>query len=137
MSVSRGDCFYYAGVAPEGLYTPYYRLLAPKEDGSWLAQPLLLASSVSAADLPRAVNQEAVEILDAEIRAIPALILETRITLTLRVSEVVREASSPILVLHDCWFRSGHVVHRAGMGGVYLIKFQLGCEVVSGKMRPH
>jgi hypothetical protein len=127
----------YTGVPGATGAPGYYRLLAPKQDGSWLVQDLLEAAMVSAADLPRDVNQEAVEILDAEIRAIPSLILDTRISRMQSVNQALISASSPILVLHDRWFRSGHVMHRAGMGGVYLIKFQLGGEVDTGKIRAH
>ncbi|KAJ1419571.1 hypothetical protein B484DRAFT_400152 [Ochromonadaceae sp. CCMP2298] len=68
--------------------------------------------------IPVGPNDAALRLVDGAIRRIPALVADMRVAGQLTIVRAVLAASSPILVVHDRWFRSGHLVYRQGMAGV-------------------
>jgi hypothetical protein len=136
MILQRDLCVRYimaAGPAPGVLFA---RLVVDNGDGSWQAAPLLRAEAVDQALIPFDPDEAALRLVDAAIRLIPALVLDSRAAGQLGLSAALLASCTLVLLVHEDWFRSLHALYRDGMEGVYSIVHAFTDAPAPGRLNP-
>jgi hypothetical protein len=108
--MQRGLCVsYLAAATSAGLC--FARLVSSFADGSWEAAPLVRAEEVDIDHIPVDPDEAALRLVDGAIREIPCLLLDDRTARRMLLLPAALASCTPVLVVHDRWFRSSHVLY--------------------------
>ncbi|KAJ1386908.1 hypothetical protein B484DRAFT_410049 [Ochromonadaceae sp. CCMP2298] len=79
-------------------------------DGSWEVAPLVRAEEVGIDRIPVDPDEAALRLVDGAIREIPCLLLDDRTVRRMLLLPTALASCTPVLVVHDRWFRSFHAL---------------------------